>query len=122
MKKLAAALGLWIALSGARVEADSRPPANARASIEMAFDRYKGKFYALYGRALRENPMLKGKVVLRFTVSPQGVFGGCRVLSSELDSPDLERKFCETVEQIRMNPIGGEPQVIDKPLEFFPAA
>jgi periplasmic protein TonB len=122
MKKLPILLSLWLGLAGSLAQADARPPAFGHESIEMAFDRYKGKFYALYSRALRDNPALKGKVALRFTVSPQGVFSNCRVVSSELHSPDLERKFCETVEQLHVNPFGGEAQVIDKNIEFFPAA
>src|SRR4051812_3402647 len=121
MKQLTLTLALWLGLATTLAHADAPVPSDNRTSVEMTFDRYKGKFYALYGRALRDNPTLKGKVTLRFTVSPQGVFSSCRVIFSELNLPELERRFCEVVESMHMNPIGGQPQVIDKTLEFFPA-
>ncbi len=36
----------------------------AREEVEIVFDRNKGALYALYGRALRDQPELAGKVVL----------------------------------------------------------
>jgi len=36
------------------------------------FDRYKASFYRLYNRELRNNPALKGQMVLRLTIEPDG--------------------------------------------------
>ena len=123
MKKLSIMLALWLGLAGlwSQAHAQTQSPGFVRESIEMAFDRNRGRFYAIYSRAVREHPTLKGKVTLRFTVTPQGVFSNCRVVHSELDSPGLEDKFCETVERMSIAPFSGAPQVIDKFLEFFPA-
>ena len=49
----------------------------------------RGALYALYGRALRETPELAGKVVLEFTIAPSGEITMCRVVSSELNDPEL---------------------------------
>src|SRR6266404_6143574 len=40
--------------------------------IQIVFDRYKASFYRLYNRELRNNPALKGQMVLRLTIEPDG--------------------------------------------------
>ena len=69
--------------------------------IELEFDRNKGAIYALYTRALRDRPELQGKMVLEFTIAPSGDVTACRVVSSELNDPELERKIVARVKLIR---------------------
>src|SRR5215831_17254260 len=40
-------------------------PARTDEEIQIVFDRYKASFYRLYNRELRNNPALKGQMVLR---------------------------------------------------------
>ncbi len=40
--------------------------------IKLVFERNKGAIYAIYNRALREDPSLQGKVVLELKISPSG--------------------------------------------------
>jgi len=40
--------------------------------IKLVFDRNKGSIYTLYNRALREDPTLQGKVVVKLTIAPSG--------------------------------------------------
>src|SRR3984957_16027278 len=86
----------------ARGGIDSRGPtrtgssgkaARSREDIEMVFDRNKGAIYGLYNRALRERAELQGKLVLEFTIAPTGEVIMCRVVSSELNDPDLESRM-----------------------------
>ncbi len=56
----------------------------------------RARFYALYERVLRQQPDLQGKLVLEFTISPDGEVTECHVLSSELHDPDLERMIVVT--------------------------
>jgi hypothetical protein len=46
-------------------------PGGARTDeeIQIVFDRYKASFYRLYNRELRNNPALKGQMVLRLTAA-----------------------------------------------------
>src|SRR5882757_7966146 len=83
----------------ARSGLDSRGPtrtgtsgkaARSREAIELVFDSNKGAIYGLYNRALRDRAELQGKLVLEFTVAPSGEITMCRVVSSELNDPDLE--------------------------------
>jgi len=94
--------------------------APADAAIEKALDRQKGKLYAAYSQALRQQPGLKGRIDLEFTVGTDGRAGRCRVLHSELESPQLERKLCDTVESMTFDPRQA-PSTVTKRLDFFPA-
>jgi TonB family protein len=89
--------------------------------IELVFDRNKGAIYALYSRALRERPELQGKMVLEFTIAPSGEVTACRVVSSELNDPELERRIVARVKLIRFDAKDVEPMTTTKPIEFFPA-
>jgi protein TonB len=88
--------------------------------IELEFDRNKGAIYALYSRALRDRADLQGKLVLEFTIAPSGEVTGCRVVSSELNDPELERRIVARVKQIRFPARDVEPITTTKPIEFFP--
>ena len=95
--------------------------ARSREEIELVFDRNKGRIYSLYARALRDNAELQGKLVLEFTISPTGEVTMCRVVSSELKDPDLERKIIALVRLFRFDPKDVDTITTTKPIDFFPA-
>jgi periplasmic protein TonB len=110
--------------AGGRVQrtGTSGKSSRAREEVEIVFDRNKGALYALYGRALRDQPELQGKLVLEFTIAPSGEITMCRVVSSELNDPELEKKIVARVRLIRFKPADVEPLTVSKPIDFFPAA
>ncbi|MEE8107824.1 MAG: AgmX/PglI C-terminal domain-containing protein, partial [Gammaproteobacteria bacterium] len=89
--------------------------------IEMVFDRNKGAIFALYNRALRKDPALQGKLVLRLTISPDGQVTFCEVVSSELGDAELERKLVMRVKMFRFDAKDVAPFTATKPIDFFPA-
>jgi periplasmic protein TonB len=94
----------------------------SREEIERVFDANKGRIYTLYNRALRENPALQGKVVLRLTIAPDGRVTFCEIVSSELDDPELERGLVQRVLQFQFEARDDvEPITTTKPIDFFPA-
>jgi TonB family protein len=95
--------------------------ARSREEIELIFDRNKGAIYALYSRALRDKPDLKGKLVLELTISPAGEITRCTVVSSELNDPDLERKLVARIKLFRFEARDVESITTTKPIDFFPA-
>ena len=95
--------------------------ARSREEIELIFDRNKGAIYSLYSRALRDQPELQGKMVLEFTISPTGEVTMCRVVSSELNDPDLEKKIVARVRLFRFEAKDVETITTTKPIDFFPA-
>jgi periplasmic protein TonB len=110
--------------AGGRVQrtGSSGKASRAREEVEIVFDRNKGALYALYGRALRDQPELQGKLVLEFTIAPSGEITMCRVVSSELKDPELEKKIVARVRLIKFKPADVEPLTVSKPIDFFPAA
>lgn len=111
---------------GGRGEAASRSGSSGKASrsreeIELVFDRNKGAIYALYSRALREQPELQGKMVLEFTIAPSGEVTMCRVVSSEIGDAELERKIVARVRLFRFEARDVETITTTKPIDFFPA-
>jgi periplasmic protein TonB len=93
----------------------------SREEIEMVFDQNKGAIYALYNRALRVNPSLRGKMVLRLTIMPNGVVTECSVVSSELDAPEFQHQLEERVKLFRFQAKDVAPVTTTKPLDFFPS-
>ncbi|GMR17410.1 MAG: hypothetical protein BMS9Abin32_507 [Gammaproteobacteria bacterium] len=106
---------------GARRNGRSGKASRSREEIELVFDRNKGAIFALYNRALRMDPTLEGKLVLRLTIAPSGEVTFCEVVSSELDDADLERKLVQRVKLFRFEARDVEPITTTKPIDFFPA-
>jgi TonB family protein len=95
--------------------------ARSREEVELTFDRNKGAIYSIYSRALRDNPDLKGKIVLEITISPNGDVLNCVVISSELKDAELERKLIARVKTFKFEARDVEAITLTKPIDFFPA-
>lgn len=93
----------------------------SREEIELVFDRNKGAIFALYNRALRQDPSLEGKIVLRLTIAPNGTVTMCEIISSELGDEALERKLVQRVKLFRFESRDVEAVTTTKPIDFFPA-
>ena len=85
------------------------------------FDKNKGAIFALYNRALRNDPSLEGKLVLRLTIAPNGAVTFCEIISSELGDSELERKLVARIKMFRFEAKDVEAITTTKPIEFFPA-
>jgi uncharacterized membrane protein YgcG len=107
-----------------RPKARSGPgPARTDEEIQIVFDRYKASFYRLYNRELRNNPALKGQMVLRLTIEPDGSVSMCALQSTDMDAPDLATQVVSRVRTINFGAKEGVPAVtIVYPIDFLPAA
>ncbi len=105
----------------ARREGTSGKASRSREEIELVFDKNKGAIFALYNRALRRDPSLEGKLVLRLTIAPSGQVTMCEVVSSELNDEELERKLVQRVKLFRFEARDVEAVTTTKPIDFFPA-
>jgi protein TonB len=104
-----------------RREGTSGKGSRSREEIELVFDRNKGAIFALYNRALRRDPSLEGKLVLRLTIAPTGEVTACEVVSSELGDVELERKLVQRIKLFRFEARDVEAITTTKPIDFFPA-
>lgn len=89
--------------------------------IRLVFDRNKGAIYAIYNRALRDDPSLQGKVVLKLTIAPSGQVVDIRVESSELKAAELESKLLARIRQFDFGAKDVNQMVVTYPLDFLPS-
>ncbi len=92
-----------------------------REEIQLVFDQNKGAVYALYNRALRKDPSLRGKVVLELTITPAGKVTKCVILSSELNDPKLERKLVSRIKLFKFPARDVDTAVVSYPIDFLPS-
>ncbi len=89
--------------------------------IKLVFERHKGAIYALYNRALRDDPSLQGKVVVELKIAPSGAVVECRVISSELKAAELEGKLLARIRQFDFGAKEVDAMVVSWPVDFLPS-
>jgi hypothetical protein len=91
--------------------------------IQIVFDRHKAALYRLYNRELRRNPTLKGQMVLRMTIEPDGSVSLCELKSSDMEAPGLSAQVVGRVRTFDFGAKEGIPAItILYPIDFLPAA
>jgi len=113
--------GLAQNAGGASRTGSSGKASRSREEIELIFDKNKGAIFALYNRALRRDPTLEGKLVLRLTIAPSGIVTFCEIVSSDLGDLELEEKLVRRVKLFRFEARDVEAITTTKPIDFFPA-
>jgi hypothetical protein len=87
------------------------------------FDRYKAALYRLYNRELRKDPTLRGQMVLRLTIEPDGSVSMCALQASDMNAPELSVQVVDRVRTINFGAKDGvEAMTIVYPIDFLPAA
>jgi hypothetical protein len=89
--------------------------------IQIVFDKYKASFYRLYNRALRNDPTLKGQMVLRLTIEPDGSVSMCKLQSSDMNAPDLGEQVVNITKTINFGAKEVLAVTIVYPIDFLPA-
>ena len=91
--------------------------------IQIVFDRYKAALYRIYNRELRNDSTLRGKMVLRITIEPDGRVTACSVKSTDLNSAALSADIVDRVLKFNFGPKEGVPSLtILYPIDFLPAS
>jgi outer membrane biosynthesis protein TonB len=89
--------------------------------IKLVFERNKGAIYAIYNRALRDDPALQGKVVLELKIAPSGAVEALRIVSSELKAEDLEKKLLARIRSFDFGAKDVDVMVVTWPVDFLPS-
>ena len=108
-------------VGGALKKGGSGKASRSIEEIKLVFERNKGAIYALYNRALREEPGLQGKVVVELKISPAGEVIGARVVSTELKTPELEQKLVARIRQFDFGAKDVDVMVVSWPVDFLPS-
>jgi outer membrane biosynthesis protein TonB len=101
--------------------ADSIRGSRTDEEIQLVFDRNKSALYSIYQRALRQDPTLKGKIVLKITIDPAGNVLSASVSSSDLGDKDLELKIAARVKLFNFGAKDVDTITISYPIDFLPA-
>lgn len=110
-----------VAASGDRRIVGSGKASRTDEEIQIVFDRNKSALYRLYNRALRKDPTLQGKIVLKLTIAPSGRVTMSIVKSSSLKAPVLERKIAQRVKLFNFGKKDVDAVTITYPIDFLPA-
>jgi hypothetical protein len=108
--------------SVAGLAGEARPLSNGPGPGRIVFDRYKAALYRIYNRELRKDPTLRGKMLLRLTIEPNGEVSFCKVESTDLASPELVAQIIARVKRFNFGPKEDVPKTtILYPIDFLPA-
>ena len=97
-------------------------PGRTDEEIQIVFDRHKASFYRLYHQELRNDPNLKGQMVLKLTIEPDGSVSMCALQSSDMKAPALAAQVVERVRAINFGAKDVPALTIVYPIDFLPAA
>ncbi len=90
--------------------------------IQIVFDRHKAALYRLYNRELRKDPTLKGQMVLRLKIEPDGSVSLCQLEASDMDAPQLSAQVLDRVRTFDFGAKDVPAITILYPIDFLPAA
>jgi len=113
----------------ADLEESSRPTSDGLSAgrtdeeIQIVFDRYKAALYRIYNKELRKDPTLRGKILMRISIEPDGTVSMCKLETTDLASPELVAKILERIKRFNFGPKEGvQKMTILYPIDFLPAA
>ena len=90
--------------------------------IQIVFDRYKATLYRIYNNELRKDPTLRGNILMRISIEPNGSVSICEVESTDLASPDLVEKIVARIKKFNFDPKEDVLRMtILYPIDFLPA-
>lgn len=105
-----------------RKVSDGPGPARTDEEIQIVFDRYKATLYRIYNKELRKDPTLRGNILLRLTIEPEGAVSSCTVEKTDLASAELVASIVERVRKFNFGPKeGASATTILYPIDFLPA-
>jgi hypothetical protein len=104
------------------VNGDVGIPGRTDEEIQIVFDRYKAALYRLYNKELRRDPTLKGQVILKLTIEPDGSVSLCELKASDMNAPELTAQVVERVKGFDFGAKAVPAITILYPIDFLPAA
>jgi len=110
-----------IAKAGRTKKRKGGRPARSYEDVSLVMDRNKGAIYSIYNRYLRKDPTLEGKIVFELTIDPDGTVVAIKMISSELNSPALERKLLIRIKSFNFGARDVGQVVVTFPIDFLPS-
>lgn len=98
-----------------------RKPGRTNEEVALIFQRHKSAIDALYNRALREDPTLQGKVQFELTIAGNGKVTDCRIVSSDLNAPELEKKILVLIKSFEFLSKETDTTTLSYSIQFLPS-
>jgi outer membrane biosynthesis protein TonB len=89
-------------------------------SIRRVFEQHKGAIYAIYNRALRSDPEIRGKYVFHIVIEPDGSISVIKLVSSQLGDNKLEKKLLTRIRVINFGPEDVAATPVNYKFDFLP--
>lgn len=89
--------------------------------IAYIMDQHKSALHSLYRKARRNNPGLKGKIILELTILPDGKVARIVIKSSELHDAALEESIISRIKLFDFGTRAGGSLTVTVPVEFLPS-
>lgn len=94
--------------------------ARSEEEIRKVIEQHKGAIFSIYNRALRQNPALQGKVVVRIIIESTGKISSVDIVSSELQDPDLESRLLQRIRLISFPASNVARTTLNYSFDFLP--
>lgn len=94
--------------------------ARSEEEIRKVMEQHKGAIYSIYNRALRQNPALQGKMVVKLVIDPSGRIVEASLVSSELGDPELESKILQRIKLISFTASNVARTTLNQTFDFLP--
>ena len=100
-------------VSESKVEAEAGKSAGRDPESVMAVvNSHRAAIEYCYQRALRKNPNLKGKISLKFIITPTGSIKDVIILSNTLNDPSVEKCIIAKIKSLSLQISGYLPRIV----------
>lgn len=94
--------------------------ARSEEEIRKIMEQHKGAIYSIYNRALRQNPALQGKMVVKIVIDPSGRIVEASMVSSELGDSALEGRILQRIKLITFPASNVARTTLNQTFDFLP--
>jgi len=88
--------------------------------IRSVMDRNKGAIFAIYNRALRSKPLLRGKLTIEMVIAADGTIMTAVLVASDLGDPELESRLLTRIRMITFSAAAVAATTLNYSFEFLP--
>ena len=96
-------------------------PERSDEDIRKIMDRNKSAIFAIYNRALRRDPTLEGRVIVKIVIEPGGAVSSVQIVSTDLNHDDLERKVMARIRLIDFGANNVGTTTVNYTFDFLPS-
>ena len=88
--------------------------------VRKIMEGNKGAIFAIYNRALRQDPSLQGKFTVKMVIDPSGVLTDLSIVFSELNNEEIEQKLLNRIRLINFGSSDVATTTLNYTFDFLP--